>query len=79
VPDFSTLLRRQKTLKLNIPYRGSDGWLHLLVDSTGIKLRAKRSGTCRIVNQRRTRIYYRPLGESSATYSFPQARDHVRI
>jgi Transposase DDE domain len=32
VPDFSTLSRRQKTLKVNIPYRGSDGPLHLLID-----------------------------------------------
>ena len=38
VPDFSTLSRRQKTLKVNIPYRGSEGPLHLLVDSTGIKV-----------------------------------------
>lgn len=38
VPDFSTLSRRQKTLKINIPYRGSDGPLYLLVDSTGIKV-----------------------------------------
>ncbi|MRH22239.1 IS5 family transposase [Rhodovulum strictum] len=38
VPDFSTLSRRQKTLKVNIPYRASDGPLHLLVDSTGIKV-----------------------------------------
>ena len=38
VPDFNTLSRRQKTLKVNIPYRGSDGPLHLLVDSTGIKV-----------------------------------------
>ena len=38
VPDFSTLSRRQKTLKVNIPYRGSDGPLHQLVDSTGIKV-----------------------------------------
>jgi hypothetical protein len=38
VPDFSTLSRRQKSLKVNIPYRGSDGPLHLLVDSTGIKV-----------------------------------------
>lgn len=35
---FSTLSRRQKTLKVNIPYLGSDGPLHLLVDSTGIKI-----------------------------------------
>jgi transposase len=38
VPDFSTLSRRQKTLAVNIPYRGSRGPLHLLVDSTGIKV-----------------------------------------
>ena len=38
VPDFSTLSRRQEPLKVNIPYRGSDGPLHLLVDSTGIKV-----------------------------------------
>ena len=37
VPDFSTLSRRQKTLAVNIPYRGSKGPLHLLIDSTGIK------------------------------------------
>ena len=37
VPDFSTLCRRQKTLLVNIPYRGSQGPLHLLIDSTGIK------------------------------------------
>jgi len=37
VPDFSTLCRRQKNLVVNIPYRGSDGPLHLLIDSTGIK------------------------------------------
>jgi hypothetical protein len=38
VPDFSTLSRRQKTLKVNIPFRGSDVPLHLLVDSTWIKV-----------------------------------------
>ncbi len=37
VPDFSTLCRRQKDLVVNIPYRGSDSPLHLLIDSTGIK------------------------------------------
>ncbi|SLN56798.1 Transposase DDE domain protein [Falsiruegeria litorea R37] len=37
VPDFSTLSRRQKTLAVNIPYRGSKGPLHLLIDSTGIE------------------------------------------
>lgn len=38
VPDFSTLSRRQKTQDVTIPYRGSKGPLHLLVDSTGIKV-----------------------------------------
>lgn len=38
VPDFSTLSRRQKALDVTIPYRGSNGGLHLLVDSTGIKV-----------------------------------------
>ena len=38
VPDFSTLSRRQKTFNVTIPYRGSKGPLHLLVDSTGIKV-----------------------------------------
>ncbi len=37
VPNFSTLCRRQKTLNVSIPYRGSKGPLHLLTDSTGIK------------------------------------------
>ena len=32
VPDFSTLSRRQMTLKVNIPCRGSAGPLHLLID-----------------------------------------------
>jgi hypothetical protein len=37
VPDFSTLCRRQKTLSVAIPYKGSAGPLHLFIDSTGIK------------------------------------------
>ena len=38
VPEFSTLSRRQKTLDVTTPYRGSQGPLHLLIDSTGIKV-----------------------------------------
>ena len=38
VPDFSTLSRRQRMLAVNIPYRGSHDPLHLLIDSTGIKV-----------------------------------------
>jgi transposase len=38
VPDFSTICRRQRTLAVNIPYRGTEGPRHLLIDSTGIKV-----------------------------------------
>lgn len=38
VPDFSTLSRRQNPLAVNIPYRGSNGPVHLLIDSAGIKV-----------------------------------------
>jgi hypothetical protein len=38
VPEFSMLSRRQQTLAVNIPYRGSKGPLHLLLDSTGFKV-----------------------------------------
>jgi hypothetical protein len=38
VPDFNTLSRRQKTLAVNIPYRGSGRPVLLLIDSTGIKV-----------------------------------------
>jgi hypothetical protein len=31
------IVRRQRTLPVNIPYRGSRGPLHFLIDSTGIK------------------------------------------
>jgi IS5 family transposase len=41
VPDFSTLCRRQKTLAVQLPYRSSSRPLHLLVDSTGIKVRGE--------------------------------------
>ncbi len=38
VPDFSTLCRRSSGLAVQIPYRPSTGALHLLIDSTGIKV-----------------------------------------
>ncbi|MEP0155601.1 MAG: IS5 family transposase [Pseudophaeobacter sp.] len=36
-PDFRTLCRRQRKLNVAIPYRGGEGPLNLLIDSTGIK------------------------------------------
>ena len=38
VPDYSTVCRRQKSLKVRIPYRPAAQGLHLLVDSTGLKM-----------------------------------------
>ena len=39
VPDYSTVWwRRQKTLKVRIAYRPTAQGLHLLVDSTGLKM-----------------------------------------
>ena len=40
-PDYSTLCRRQKTLNVSLPYRGSSGPLNLLIDSTGIKAKGE--------------------------------------
>ncbi len=57
MPDSSPLSRRQKTLAFNIPYRGSERPLHLLIpshglqanlcraaDSTGIKVEGEGEG-----------------------------------
>jgi len=38
VPDYTTLCRRQKALSVDLGGRPSSGGLHLLVDSTGIKM-----------------------------------------
>ncbi|MEN3032949.1 IS5 family transposase, partial [Chromobacterium amazonense] len=37
-PDYSTVCRRQKHLQVAIPCRPSTTGLHLLIDSTGIKM-----------------------------------------
>jgi hypothetical protein len=47
VPDFSTLNRRQKSLAVNTPHRGSQGPLHLLIDITGIKVVGEGEGNAR--------------------------------
>lgn len=37
-PHYSTLSRRQKSLTVEIPYRARGGPLHLVIDSTGLKV-----------------------------------------
>ena len=57
VPNFSTLSRRQKTLKVNIPYRGSQGPLHLLIDSTGIKVEGEGEWNARKHGSTKRRVW----------------------
>ena len=57
VPDFSTLSRRQKALKVNIPHRGLDGPLHLLVDSPGIKVEGEGEWNARKHGGAKRRIW----------------------
>jgi len=45
VPDYTTLCRRQKTLPVMLGGRPSSSGLHLLVDSTGIKMTGE--GECK--------------------------------
>ena len=46
VPTFSNISRCQKTLKVNIPFRGSQGPLHHLIESTGIRVEVE--GKCNV-------------------------------
>ena len=57
VPDFGTLSRRQKTLAVNIPHRGSQGPLHLLIDSTGIKVEGEGEWNARKHGGPRRRVW----------------------
>ena len=57
VPDFSTLSRRQKTLAVNIAHRGSAGPLHLLIDSTGIKVEGEGEWNARKHGGQKRRVW----------------------
>lgn len=59
VPDFRTLSRRQKALKANIPYCGSDGPLNLLVDSTGIKVEGEGAWNARKHGGAKRRVWHK--------------------
>ncbi|HIG56413.1 MAG TPA: IS5 family transposase, partial [Candidatus Handelsmanbacteria bacterium] len=47
VPDYSTLSRRQGTLKVALPVQPTDGPMHLVVDSTGLKVYGEGEWTAR--------------------------------
>lgn len=55
--NVSTLSRRQKTLKVNIPYRGSEGPLLLPVDSTGIKVEDEGEWNARKHGGKKRRVW----------------------
>ena len=57
VSDYSTLCRRQRTLAVQLPYRGGTGPLHLLVDSTGIKVRGEGEWHARKHGGARRRVW----------------------
>jgi hypothetical protein len=59
VPDFSTLRRRRKTRAVNIPHRGAQGPLHLLIDSTGIKVEGEGAGNARKHGGPKRRVWRR--------------------
>lgn len=68
VPDYTTLCRRQRTLAVRLPYRGSKGPLHLLVDSTGIKVRGEGEWHARKHGGARRRVWRKVhLGIDEAT------------
>jgi IS5 family transposase len=47
VPDYTTLCRRQKTLRVDLGGRPNAGGLRLLADSTGIKMMGEGEGKTR--------------------------------
>jgi hypothetical protein len=57
VPDFSTICRRQKTRAVNIPYSGAKGPLHLLIDSTGIKVEGEGEWNARKHGSPKRRVW----------------------
>lgn len=81
--DFSTLCRRQKTLSVAIPSRGSARPLHLLVDSTGIKAAGEgaHSAACvvcacgsQMERSQAWRLHTPPLAQN--THSLPGRHIH---
>ena len=71
VPDYTTLCRRQKHLKVQIPYRAASGPLHLLVDSTGIKFSGE--GEWPIAGKAVPRTVFWPGSYPQAWGQLPQA------
>jgi hypothetical protein len=68
VQDFSTRFGRQETLDVSIPYRGSEGPRHLLIDSTGIKVEGEGEWNARKHGGTKRRMWRKvPLGIDNKT------------
>ena len=83
VPDFSTLCRRRKILAVTIPYRGSKGPPHLLIDSTGIKVEGDGEWNAHKHPSHRNRVsiarqWVGPNGASGARYTSESTRKRWR-
>ena len=76
VPDVGTLSRRQKTPKVNIPFRGSDGPLRLLLaDSAGIGVEGEGEWNARKHGGSKRRVWRRiPIGTDEQTLEIRAVR-----
>lgn len=59
VPDFSTVCRRQRHLRVHVSYRSSQAGLHLFVDSTGIKFLGEGEWKCKKHGPERRRQWHK--------------------
>ena len=74
-PNFSTLRRRHKALKVNIPYRGSQGRLYLLIDSTGIKVQGEGEWNAPKHGSTKRRVWRKiQIRQNCSTRSRPNSR-----
>jgi hypothetical protein len=56
-PDYTTLCRRGKTLKINLGVKKSSGTLNILIDSTGIKVMGEGEWKMRCHGKTRRRLW----------------------
>ncbi len=71
VPDYTTLCRRRRSLKVSLPRRPKDGPLHLVVDSTGVKVYGEGEWKVRQHGYTRRRTWRKlHLAVDEATHEF---------
>lgn len=74
VPDYTTLCRRRRALQVALPRRGKDEPLHLVVDSTGVKVFGEGEWKVRQHGYSRRRTWRKlHLAVDEATHEFVAA------